>query len=290
MTAGYIGSKGKKFSLALKKQKILTKKKYDEFKDIYDSISLSAYPKAYTSEVKKVISLYNGLSDIRKKVISNNISVGEAIAYYTKVNKTMLESVAQTISIAKGGFCVRNLNAFYAFLMAKERAGIERAILSNTFAMNHFATNMKEKLVRIVSEQNSFLATFKANALPDILEYYLKASKKDAYQEVEQMRQVALSSNDIGGFGVVAASWFKVMSIKINALKEIEAEIEKNILSKLENLENKAYSNLILNLIISVILIVFILAIGAYLANDIVSRLFRLQKASADLSVGKVLI
>jgi len=284
MTAGYIGSKGKKFVTALKEQKVLSQERFDEFESLYNSTDLSSHPKIYVDELKKVIALYGGLPDIRKKVISNSISVGEAITYYTKMNSAMLESVAQTIAIAQGGFCVRNLNTLYAFLMAKERAGIERAILSNTFALKHFAKGMKEKLVRIVSEQNSYLTAFRANALPEVLEFFLDKTKSEPFQEVERMRQIALNAEEIGGFGVDAVEWFRVMTAKINVLKTIELEIEKNISNTLDSLKTKAYTGLLVSLIASAVMIVFILTVGYYLSRDIISRLLRLAIIKSSVS------
>ncbi|MEA2110849.1 MAG: methyl-accepting chemotaxis protein [Campylobacterota bacterium] len=287
MTAGYIGSKGKKFSEALKKQKLLTAAKFHDFKTLYDKTDLLQHPKAFVNEITAVISLYHGLPEIRKRVVSKSIGVGEAISYYTKMNSSMLECIAHTINIAKGGFCVRNLNSFYAFLMAKERAGIERAILANTFALNHFAKGMKEKLVRIISEQNSFLTIFKANALPEALQYFKQKQQTKPFKEVEKLRTAALGTQSIGGFGVDSKKWFKAMSAKINALKTTQKDIENTITTKIKTFKSDAYSTLIMNLIISAVAMVLILVIGYLLAQNIISRLKQLQNASQDLSIGE---
>ena len=287
MTAGYIGSKGKKFSDALKKQKLLSKEKFNDFKVLYDKTDLSSHPKAFTQALKTTIAIYQGLPDIRKRVISNTIKVGEAIGYYTKMNNAMLECVAQTIHIAKGGFCVRNLNSFYAFLMAKERAGIERAILANTFALNHFAKGMKEKLVRIISEQDSLLTNFKANALPKVLQYFETKKQSEIFKQVNEMRHIALSAEGIGGFRVDPKKWFQAMTTKINALKAIQKHIETTIITEVKAIELSAYNGLVLSLVVSAVAMVIILIIGYLLAKNIISRLKQLQIASKDLSTGE---
>ena len=287
MTAGYIGSQGKKFAVSLEKQKLLSKEKFESFKALYEKTELSLYPEALKQELGRVISLYSGLEDIRKRVISNSISVGTAISYYTKINSAILEFVAQTIPVAKGGFCARNLNSFYSFLMAKEEAGKERAILTNTFTLNRFVRGMKEKLVRIISKQDTLIKIFRANALPEVLSFYNDRSKSESFKKVEELRQIALGSEEIGGFGVDAKEWFRVMSVKINALKSIEHYVEDTTIEKIETIEAEAYSSFVMSLLLSSAVMVIILIIGRYLAKNIILRLRNLREASADLTTGE---
>jgi methyl-accepting chemotaxis protein len=287
MTAGYIGSKGKKFALELKKQKILTKEKFQDFKALYDVTDLSNHSDIFKNNLKSIISMYSGLDKIRKRVVSQNIAAKEAIKYYTKLNTAIINSVAITINIAKGAHCVRNLNAFNAFLMSKERAGIERAILANTFALNHFAKGMKEKLVRIISEQDSFINIFKANAPSSVIEFFDQKSNAKEFRDVHDIRLMALGFHEIGGFGVSSTDWFRVMTTKINRLKDIEIFIEKATIQKVEDVKSDAYQTLLINLVLSSIIMVIILVVGYVLAKNIIKRLRSLQDASANLTTGE---
>ncbi len=286
LTAGYLGSKGTKFSNELQKQRATTQKAYNIFKSLYDSSDLSAHPRIYKRDLKNIIAKYNALGDIRKKVSSQAISASEAIGYYTNMNNSVLDSIAHTLTIAKGGFCVRNLNAFYAFLMAKERAGIERAILANTFALNYFADGMKEKLVRIISEQNSYTKIFEVNALSEVLEFYHEKTKESAFHKVQNFRRIALNSKEVGGFGIDAAKWFSSITTKINTLKNIEKYLEDKIINNIKTVESDAYTSVVMSLIVSAIAMVIILIVGFILAKNIISRLKNLQSASNELSSG----
>ncbi len=287
MTAGYIGSKGEKFADSLKKQKLLTKEKFNSFKSLYKRINLSSHPKEFKQELKRIISLYNGLKNIRKKVILKTISVGEAITYYTKLNNAILESIAKTVHIAKNTSSIRNINSFYSFLMAKERAGIERAILANAFALNHFESGVKEKLVTIISKQNAFIKIFKINALPSVLQNFNKKSESDIFKKVEEIRQIALEANTIGGFGVDAKEWFSVMSAKINVLKSIEEHLEGIIQAENETIKADTYNSFIMSIILSVMIVIIVLLIGYFLSKNIITRLKNLKDASANLTVGE---
>ena len=287
MTAGYIGSKGKKFADKLKVQRAVTNLKIATFKALYAKTKISRYPKQFRKELSDSIKSLNVISAIRKKVDRREVALKEVIAFYTKMNSHFLQATAETINIAKGAFCIRGLNSYYSFLMSKERAGIERAILANAFSSNYFAKGMKEKFVVVITEQESFLTIFITNASKEVLSFYKTKSKDKSFDEVAKMRHIALASNSIGGFGVDSTEWFRVMSLKINALKTIEAHIEESISATLEDLKADAYNGLVISLVVSFVMMVIILIIGVSLSKDIISRLSRLQEASADLSSGE---
>ncbi|MBU1659558.1 methyl-accepting chemotaxis protein [bacterium] len=77
------------------------------------------------------------------------------------------------------------------------------------------------------------------------------------------------------------------MSVKINALKSIEEYVGNGIISLVEKIKTDAYYALFAGAVLSICIIVMILGLGYFLANDIILRLKRLQTASADLSTGR---
>ncbi|MXI63737.1 chemotaxis protein, partial [Mycobacterium tuberculosis] len=78
------------------------------------------------------------LREIRSQVDRQGISVAEEVAFYTQLNKLLLSIV--DLSVQKGGDqqIAMQAAAFSAFLQMKERAGIERAVLSSTFGQSEF--------------------------------------------------------------------------------------------------------------------------------------------------------
>jgi methyl-accepting chemotaxis protein len=287
MSAGYLGSNGKKFADSLKSQRDLTQQQFNNFKTLFTKTDLTFHTKEYRNSLKEIISLYENIKNIRPKISSQQVDTKEAIKVYTQLNNAILHSIDLTLHIANGGFCVRNLNSFYAFLMTKERAGIERAILTHTFATNHFTPGSKEKLVRLISQQNCFTQTFKVNALEEVLKFYEKQSQSKTFADVEKMRNLAITTQNIGGFNINPKEWFDDMSVKINALKSIEEVLEENIITQVEDLKSQAYKALLMSFIISAVVMIVILIVGYFLAQNIISRLQKLQDATHDLSNGE---
>jgi methyl-accepting chemotaxis protein len=219
-TAGFIGSKGKKFIKRLPKQRLLTNSKLAIFKQI-----LSKYEYLLTQNSKhhlsKALQELDRLNSIRGQVDSFSIGGAKAIGYYTNMNGLFLDTIQTITKDATNAKEAQNMLAWYNFIMAKERGGIERAVMSNSFARNKFLPGMKSKFVRLITEQNSFLQSFKASATDEMLSFYKETVSGKYIDEVNRMRKIALQAKTIGGFGVNSSYWFDTITQKINLLKKL---------------------------------------------------------------------
>lgn len=132
MTAGYLGSKGKKFKNKLSIQRELSNKNYQEFKIFSQTIDIASYPRIFKDNVDKTISTFEGLNEVQSKVNTLDITVGNAISYYTKMNALILNNVTLIAKLSNDAKISREILSYANFLMSKERAGIERAVGANT--------------------------------------------------------------------------------------------------------------------------------------------------------------
>ena len=267
-TAGYIGSKGKKFVSKLPAQRELTDKKYQILLTVLKS------NKQYLSKSSKMIldqalNHFKSLESIRSKVSSLSISTKDAITYYTSFHTQILSTVGNITKSTTNKHEADDLNAFYNFIMSKERAGIERAVLSNSFARNKFLPGMKDKFIKLITEQDSFIKSFKISANVKLINFYNKTLNGESVDEVNRLRDIAKSTTNIGGFETDAQYWFSVITKKINLLKEVDDfladELNVSISSSLE----KTYIDFYLVLII----VVFSFALSLFIALNIMRNL-----------------
>ena len=80
------------------------------------------------------------------------------------------------------------------FLLSKERAGLERAVGTNTFAKNAFDLELKTKFYTLVAEQNAYLDSFMKVSTKEAIDFYNKTMQDNSVEEVEKMRKIALYS------------------------------------------------------------------------------------------------
>ncbi len=266
-TAGFLGSKGEKFSDKLALQRIQTDKKITILKNRLSTFDYSLYPDAMKEKISTSLALVNKLPKTRKRIDKLKVQTNSAIAYYVYLNSTFLDSIAVATSVVSGNKETRDITAFYNFLMAKERAGIERAVLANTFARNRFAHGMKTKLNTLIIEQKSFTSSFLASANDKFKTYYKKAMSHESIAEVQKMRDIALNSTEIGGFQTDGVYWFNTITTKINLLKKIDDHISQNVMSR----ASQKYQNEVTNLTIYAI-VIFIVILFTTILSYLISR------------------
>ena len=270
-TAVYLGSKGERFSSELKEQRKLTNQANANLQKQLTTFSST------NNEINNIVSIIKrgltNLETIRGKVSNFSIPISEAITYYTNQNHQML-SLSNFFSTISPTETVGNAIAYYNFLEAKERAGIERAVASGGFAKNEFTPQSFQKFITLVAMQKSFLTQFSNKGSEALVESYENSLKNNAVTEVNSMRNIIKDVGMNGPFNIDAGVWFKNATTRINLLKETENKLAEEFIDKINTLLSNANTKVITNL--SVIIIVFIITI--FLAYVILTSLLRQLK------------
>jgi methyl-accepting chemotaxis protein len=256
-SAGYIGSHGKKFKAILKHQRELTNERIKEYRNTLKTIVISIYPPEFKERIQKLNQFLAQLNAIRKKVDEFKISLKDEVTWYSKMNAIILQIIGMSAKYAASDKIAMDLAAYTSFLKAKERAGIERAVLSATFGADKFAPGMYTKFIRLVSEQDAYIDDFLTFANDDMKKAYQQALKNPAFAEVDRMRNIAISNHKTGGFNIDAEYWFKTITKKINALKQIDDKIAQIILNDLSKLKDNAIRDAIIGFVLMVVIVLF---------------------------------
>jgi len=268
-TAGFLGSEGKLFIKELQTQRIISNRKIDALKAELESFDYSQYSKLLKADITKSLSLLSNIQDSRNNIDSYKVGKPIDISEYTKINSTLLDAIASTLPEVEGNKETRDLTAYYSFLMAKERAAMERAVLANAFARNKFADGMKIKFNQLVVEQDSFIKLFLANANSKFKRYYKKIIKGNIIDEVEHMRSIAIESNNIGGFDIDSNLWFTAMTKKINLLKKVDNYLGNNLIDMSQTKYNKEIKILITDTSIISIAIILTIIFSFFISANI---------------------
>ena len=195
-TAGFLGSKGKKFVSELPAQRKLTDDKIKLFLAANDTMVDFLPSDLLANNIKTVIKRLEDVNKIRNQVDSLDINVGSAISYYTITNNFLLEEVVLLSKLTDNATMSKEITAFSNFLLSKERAGIERAIGTNTLSADKFAEGMREKFNKLISEQDSYMQSFKYYASDSSINYYKETVKGKAVDEVNRIRNILLRAID----------------------------------------------------------------------------------------------
>jgi methyl-accepting chemotaxis protein len=275
LTAGYLGSKGKKFSNELSNQRKLTDTKLTQFSYYLKQNTQQIFPKIANNYATSKRSLSKLIAK-RKKIDMNNILLKEALSFYTNINTTLLQNVNVLARKSQDLALSQSLDAYGYFLQAKERAGIERAvvngILSKDRAINN-ATFLKWNSLY-------FGQTFLLNAFESMIDAQTKkitdsTLKGHAIDEVERIRNVIKQKASSGDFGVEASHWFAMSTKRINLFKHISEFQQKAISDIINDVIDTSSSVFLFWLILSISISLFVIIIVVLLLKSINTLLIR---------------
>jgi methyl-accepting chemotaxis protein len=256
LSVAYLESKNDTFKKNLLNQRELTNNKIDEFKTYL--VDFSYYPNQGKINIENVLKELSKIENIRNEINELKVKSKNVISYYSNLNSSLLSFVANSSYIAENEKIINNLTAYYNFLMAKERAGLERAMGSNTFTNKTFSEGTFLNFLNLVTEQVVFMENFHIYGF-DYEEFVKEKMQNSSVKEVQKMRDILLSygENKNVTFDIEASYWFKTISEKINILKEIDDYISKDMIEQINIIKKDQFDKMIfiLGLAIFIILI-----------------------------------
>ena len=292
-SAGFIGSNGKKFTTILPKQRKLTDEKLKLLKTNISTLDLNHFSTNLRNELATIMSLSSKIPEIRVKVSNLTISTKDSVDFYTDLNDHILKVVSLTAKLADSPELVKALSAYSNFLKSKERAGLERAVLSATFANNSFKKGMFVKWLKLITEQSTYADAFLSIANNKMITLYEEAIKDSSIAKVESYRKVALEKAYEGGFEKDPIIWFKTITKKINVLKKIDDEISKLntqlIIQLKDNNESTAYIEIGANVIFSLILVTFLIWIQKSILSSVSENRTQIEYISNNRDLSKAI-
>ena len=270
-SAGYLSSKGQNFGDILRKQRAMTDSALNQRQQLLQQLQDSIADTDIKQNLSEVASRLSRLEAYRRKISSQEIPLKEAIAYYTDTNALLLDIAPKAASTSQDARVSQMIQAYYNFLQGKERAGIERAVLSAAFSVNRFKPGVFQRFITLLSEQTTYFSTFLSFASPEQTDLYRDAMNVSAVKEVERYRDKAIDHADFGGFNESAPEWFKAATGRINQLKRVEERLSQDILAFSAQQKDSASDYFTLLMALTAVLVVITLAASFWMVT-LISR------------------
>ncbi len=276
-SAGYLGSKGVKFYDSLKNQRKLTDQRLKEY---YEYIKKYQFSTEIQDKLSSLDKDFQKLNQIRKKINTLDISGPKAIRFYSHMNSKMLDIVPLTAKISPNRELANLLSAYSNFLKSKERAGIERAVLTNTFSAGGFAPGMRDKEIKLIAEQDGYLDAFLAVIPDNIKEFYYQTYKGKPVEEVLRMRDMALQKDD---FSIDPIYCFDTMTQKINILKKIDDKITDEALSATAKIKEDFLKEEVVDIAKSIIILTVLILVLYFTSKSIIASVEHIKDEIKDI-------
>jgi len=195
-TGVFLGSDRTRFSSELKQQRQLTNTQAVNFTNNLDAIQASNYGSEFQQILNTASQKLSGINKIRTAVDNNSIKTGAALTAYTQHNTAMLALAEQIVELTTNAEIAQRRSAHINFMQGKERAGIERAIMSNTFALNRFEQGVYHRFAELVTIQDTYFKIFMSVATSEQKRFFSQQMNDPAIAKVQAMRDIAFNKGE----------------------------------------------------------------------------------------------
>ncbi len=284
-TSLYLGSDAKEPPKELQDIRAGTDRELAGLRSFLGGFDGSRFGAGFQKRLGDSNSALAALPDKRKAADARVLSAKDTIAYYTATIGSMLD-LSNTIGVVSGDAEVARLvSANVTYSQAKERAGQERAQLSNAFASGKFSAGQFETVVSLKAGQEAFLTAFKGYATPERWQFAEETVSGPAVDAVAKMRQTAYeraNAADLGG--VVSTVWFDQMTAKIDLMKKVEDALSGDVVQAAARLSQDAQDGLRTSLLLVAASVLFMLALASVVIRSISRPIDTVRRAVQQIA------
>ncbi|NGZ04724.1 MAG: methyl-accepting chemotaxis protein [Magnetococcales bacterium] len=257
MSSGFLGSKGEKFKNELPRlRKEETDTKLSVLREFVGKFDQGLHGDLFVRKLADGMKRLENLQEIRGRVDSLAIPALEALAYYTGTIQALLDVIGLVNGLAADVEMANRSIAYVNLLYAKERMGLERATLTNTFARDGFAPGILQRFGQLMGGQESHLLVFLGNASSEDLATFREKVQGKAVEEVDRMRQLAFDKAGTGGFGIDPGYWFATITQKIDLVKQVEDVVAERLQARARALREQATHTLYMMVLAVLVILV----------------------------------
>ncbi len=240
LSAGLVASAGARFGRELDAAHGATDERASALQTVLADFDLGAHQADLRRALQQALARLDTLADTRRQVTALSIGGEQAIVAYSQLIEALLALIDQVPLLSGHPEIFRPATAYSSLLHAKERAGIERALLTGAFSSDRFAPALYTRFVANTSAQDLYSHRFKTFATERQRRYYDDSLTGEAVDEVARMRQAALDGVGASSLGVVPEHWFAMSTARIELLWSVEERVAADLGEAAQQLRREA--------------------------------------------------
>ncbi len=247
--------------------------------------ALQATDASYRASAERLLADSERLRAARGQVEARALALHVVLDRYTEVINGWLRLLDAAAVQSREGDPMRMLIAYHGLLEAQERAGLERALISNAIGSGQMSEELRERLQALHTEQRLFLSQFQTYALPGHLQVAAKLLPATLDREVHALREQAFS-----GGSVTPEQWWTLSTRRIDALRALADHVQSEVETvAVTGAQDAVYAVGTLSVVLLVALVAA--ALAALMAVGLRRRIVELQttlqriESEADLTL-----
>ncbi|MDX8413979.1 MAG: methyl-accepting chemotaxis protein [Mariprofundales bacterium] len=306
MSAGFIGSHGKKFVEKLPQQRNLANGTLQTLKDELDQLrSERDDGKAFgvatlDDELDKVLGQLDRLSSMRSGIDQLAVPLQKMLPYYSGVIdhfSIMTNNLAKVMANPEDFNAVgMKPNADIALMLLtfdhlaaiKEASGIERAVLTGVFAKGAFTPALYDKFIALTSREISVEHVLLRIAEERLVKKYRATMQGEKIDRVIAFRKLAKEGKLHGNVTGSAGEWFAAATERLKLLRSLELYLLKTVDGDARDILSEASASRNEEAGLSAGILLLILVLAVVMAKNITGRTNGVLQSIKAVAEGKL--
>lgn len=237
--------------------------------------------------LSRTIFTLGKLTKMRQAVAGLTITTAQMASYYGDVIENLFAITSEMAGFSSNTRITQYFIAYHNFMRAKEKTGQERAAGAALLNAKTVDPEDINRLYTLIARQDTYLKIFRMNASPRGLAYANKVMSGPTIQKYLKLRNIVIHKADAkAGTSLSATHWFKVITDKINRMKQVEDYLVAELVRLSRDDENAA-SGRFLFMILAGLMVAAAAIGGAYIiARSISTPLNEITAAMHHISTG----
>lgn len=286
MSASFISSKGLKFAVELPLQRAKTDKSVQALQTTLKNFDAGRY----SDELKSLLDVATGnLGELAaKRVIISSLGIDavQSSAYYSNTIGSLLDIPAQVSTLSSHSEISRLASSYSNLLKAKERAGMERALLATVFVADRFSPDTRSRFLKNLAAQDVYTDIFLVYALDSQKAFYKTKVSGPAVDEVARIKKVAIDKGSESGLGIDPVYWFRTVTEKIDLIKEVEEKLADDLLNAASRLKTDARRMEIFFITLTLLSVLLTVVLTLVISKGILASINTLQRVAGAIANG----
>lgn len=257
ISAGFISSKGSRFSNELSTQRKLSDEKILALKQTVSQVAPSSVGSRYIKLLENTEKRLSDLLGKREQISQHSLDTSESFRFYSDLIAYVLEVTVRTGNQMPTSKLSRLSNAKQALLLLKERTGQERALLTSAFSSGRMTPVQFNTFLELLGDQATFQRLTISYGTTEQEKLLLETLTNPAIKEISQIEQMVKERASSSELAYSPEAWFAKITVKIDLLRSVEQRFSTDILDELH--ANMAEAQKALLIYLSVLIVSLLL-------------------------------
>ena len=285
LSSGFISSKGKKFKDKLSAQQTITDKQLKKLKQYLNYFNIISEDKKFQIFKKELSSMVEKLYITRAKIKSLSLQYEEVIEHYSRINTALLKFIYGTSKYTSNIDISRTILSYSNFLFAKEKMGIQRALITKILIDKKISEENRKKLYSLISFRKTYLNLFLELSDNNIKRFYSSTYKKELSQEIEKIENNLLSLHS--EYDTKSSYWFEKITQKIEIQNIVANTLSEKLIDLSTSQKNDAYKNMVIYTLLALFILTITLYIVIFIFRNMSNNLKKIKNGILTISKTK---